>query len=504
MRPLRVARAVGQITRLFGFSLLLPIPFAFAFDDKNAFLFGGNVPWTGLVFFFSFLLAMLISVGLSLATRSVSKEDLKDKEAYLTVGIGWIVLCILAAIPFWANGTLVRPMDAFFEAMSGLTTTGATVITGDFDAVEPSIMIWRAFLQYLGGMGIIVLSVALLARLTQGGVQLLQAEAPGPHVTRLRPKLAQTAKTLWAVYGVFSAIAFVALFVAMKFHVGLGWGDALYDAMLHTFTSISTGGFSNHSVGIAFFDSWVVEAILILVMVISASNYSLHYHVLQGDWRRLLRDREWQFFVAILGTSTLAIVGLLYIQQGDLGGSIRDAVFTVAAIGTGTGYHTADYDTWADTARLFLIILMFTGGMAGSTTGGLKVVRILILLKVVRREIRKLLHPRAVIPVRLGGKPLKEETVMTVIAFFFSFITIWMVGTILAVTTDPALDLFDGAVGAASMVSNVGPAMGVIGPTDSYAELLPSTKFIFAIMMWVGRLEVFTAMLLFSPGAWKN
>lgn len=504
MRPLRVVAAVGSITRLFGLAFLVPVPFAFAFDDRSAFLFGGTVSWTGIVFLLCFALAMLLSLLIDQFTRSVNKDDLQDKEAYLTVGIGWIVLTVLAGIPFWANGTLVNPVDAFFEAMSGLTTTGATTLTGDFDRLEPSLMMWRAFLQYLGGMGIIVLSVALLARLTQGGIQLLQAEAPGPTVTRLRPKLAQTAKTLWGVYGIFSAAVFLALFLAMKFHVGLSWGDAVFDAVLHTFTSISTGGFSNHSTSIAFFDSWIIEAMLIVVMVVSASNYSLHYHVLRGDWRRLFQDREWRFFVAILGTSTLAVTALLYVQNGELGDAFRGAAFTVASIGTGTGYATADYDNWTDTARLFLIILMFTGGMAGSTTGGLKVVRILILLKVVRREIRKLLHPRAVIPVRLASKPLKEETVMTVIAFFFSFITIWMLGTIIVVTTDPALDLFDGAVGAASMVSNVGPAMGVIGPTDSYAELLPSTKIVFALMMWVGRLEVFTALLLFSPGAWKN
>ncbi len=504
MQPLRVLAAIGQIVRLFSVTFVVPIVIALLYDPwDSSFLF---IPLPATVL--PFILAMLLCLGLSYLfealTRRVEKEDLQDKEAYLTVGIGWLVLTAIAALPFWASGVLPNLIDAFFEAMSGLTTTGATVIAGSLDAVPKSVMIWRAFLQFLGGMGIIVLSVALLARLTHGGLQLLQAEAPGPSLTRVQPKLAQTAKTLWGVYGILSIAVFLILLLVMKFHVGFAWSDAFYDALLHTFTSISTGGFSNHSTSIAFFDSWLLEAFLIVFMLIGGSNFTLHYYAMRGDWRRLVKDKEWQFFIAIYLTSMVTLTLLVWGDGATFLDSLRGASFTAAAIGTGTGYATADYDLWTDTARLILIVLMFTGATAGSTSGGLKVIRILILLKLVGRQIRKLLHPRAVIPIRIGGKPLKEETVMTVIAFFFSVLTIWMAGSFVVITTDPNLNLFDGAVGAASMISNVGPAMGVIGPTDNYAELLPSTKVIFSLLMWVGRLEVFTALLLFAPSTWKN
>ncbi len=504
MQPLRVLAAISQIIRLFSVTFTVPMFIALAYDPWDSTLGAIRLPST----LWPFLVAMILCLGLAFLfdalTKKVEKEELQDKEAYLTVGIGWLVLTLIAALPFWASQVLPNFVDAFFEAMSGLTTTGATVIAGELEAVPHSVMIWRALLQYLGGMGIIVLSVALLARLTQGGLQLLQAEAPGPSVTRVRPKLAQTAKSLWGVYGLLSAVLFFVLFTVMKFQVGLGWGDAFYDALLHTFTTISTGGFSNHTASIAFFDSWLLEAFLIVFMLIAGSNFTLHYYAMRGDWRRLLKDDEWRFFIGIYVVSMIALTIFVWAQDGFLASAFRGAAFTTAAIGTGTGYATADYDLWPDTARLVLIILMFTGAAAGSTSGGLKVIRILILLKLVSRQMRKLLHPRAVIPIRVGGRALKEETVSTAIAFFFSVLTIWLIGTFIAVTTDPLLNLFDGAVGAASMISNVGPAMGVIGPTDNYSQLLPTTKLTFAFMMWIGRLEVFTALILFIPNTWKN
>jgi trk system potassium uptake protein TrkH len=503
-KPLRVMAAIGQILRLFSITFTVPIVISLLYD-----------PWDSQVWFlhvpsmiWPFILAMILCLGLSYLfaaiTSKVQNDDLQDKEAYLTVGIGWLTLTVIAALPFWASGVLPNFIDAFFEAMSGLTTTGATVIAGELELVPKSVMIWRALLQYMGGMGIIVLSVALLARLTQGGLQLLQAEAPGPSVTRLRPKLAQTAKTLWAVYGILSAALFVILFLVIRFQIGMSWGDSFYDALLHTFTTISTGGFSNHTVGISFFDSWLMEAVLILFMLIAGSNFTLHYYALRGDWRRLVRDREWRMFMGIFFGSTIFAALFVWGAGQNLGLSLRDAAFTVASLGTSTGFATANYDLWPDPVRLILIILMFTGATAGSTAGGLKVVRILILMKVVGREFKKLLHPRAVVPIRLAGRPLKDDTVMAVVAFFFSFITIWMLGALFLIATDPMLNAFDGAVTAASAMGNVGPAMGALNPTMTFAGLLPSSKIVVALLMWIGRLEVFTALILFAPQTWKN
>ncbi len=504
MKPIRILSAIGGISRVFSVLLLLPALVALAYEPWTYGLDGLKLPRNTVVFVASAAIVAMFWVPVYFATRNVHDEDLQDKEAYLTVALGWIVLTLFAMVPFILSRTLTSPFDAFFEAMSGLTTTGATTISGSLEAVPESVMVWRAMLQYLGGMGIIVLSVALLARLTHGGIQLLQAEAPGPSVTRIRPKLAQTAKTLWMVYALFTVILFGILLFLFRFHIGMDAPAAILDALIHTFTTLSTGGFSNHTASIAYYDSWLVEAVLIVFILIGGSNFTLHYHAVHGDWRRLVRDPEWRFFMTIYVVSTLAITGMLWRAAGFTIGALRDAAFTTAAIGTSTGYATADYDAWPDAAKLILIILMFTGATAGSTTGGMKVIRIYLLLKVVKRELRKLLHPRAVIPIRLGGKVIKEEAVMTVVAFFFSFITIWMIGTVLLITTDPIFDLFDGAVAAASMMGNTGPAMGVVGPTDNYAGLMPHSKVILATMMWVGRLEVFTAILLFNPASWRR
>ncbi|MGB1697921.1 MAG: TrkH family potassium uptake protein [Thermoplasmatota archaeon] len=504
MRKMRVLAAVGQIIRIFGVTFLIPFLAALAYEPWDMTLGFIRMPANGWLFLGMFILCAWIAYPIHWITRQYADDDLQDKEAYLTVGIGWMVLTVIAMLPFIGSGVLTNPADAFFEAMSGFTTTGASVIDTPLEEVPKSVMLWRALLQYIGGMGIIVLSVAVLARLTHGGIQLLQAEAPGPSVTRIRPKLAQTAKTLWGVYAIFSAVLFIILFLIFRLDVGLSPGDAFYDAIIHTFTTISTGGFSNHSASIAFFDSWIVEAVLILFMLVAGSNFTLHYHVLQGDWKRMVRDSEWRSFLVMFAIITALLTAIVFASGESFLEAFRGAGFITASIGTSAGFGTVDYDAWPDGAKLLIVLLMFTGATAGSTAGGMKVIRIMLLMKVVKRELRKLLHPRAVIPIRMGHKVIKEETVMTVIAFFFSFITIWLVGTAILISTDPVLGLVDGAVTAASAMGNTGPGMGVVGPTDNMSALLPSSKLLLSGMMWIGRLEVFTALILFSPASWKN
>jgi trk system potassium uptake protein TrkH len=504
MRKIRILAAVGQIVRIFGVTFLIPFLAALVYEPWDMTLGPLKMPANGWLFLGCFIFSFWIALPIQYFTRHVAKEDLQDKEAYLTVGIGWILLTAVASIPFMASGILPNPADAFFEAMSGLTATGATVISMQLEEVPKSIMLWRALLQYIGGMGIIVLSVAVLARLTHGGSQLLQAETPGPSVTRIRPKLAQTAKTLWGVYAIFSVALFIILFLLMRLEVGLSAGDAFYDALIHTFTTIATGGFSNHSTSVAFFDSWLVEVTMVLFMLIAGSNFALHYHLLQGDWRRLVKDSEWRFFIGMFFGVVAILTALVWANGAGLLESFRGAGFTTASISTSGGFVTQDYDQWPDAAKIIIILLMFTGATAGSTSGGMKVVRIILLMKVVHRELRKLLHPRAVMPIRMGHKVIKEETVMTVIAFFFSFITLWLLGAVFLISTDPMLNLIDGAALAASAMGNTGPALGVVGPTDNMAGLLVSSKIAVSLMMWIGRLEVFTALILFSPASWKN
>ncbi len=499
----RLVLATAEVVRIFCVLMLAPIPIAFAYETPDLNVLGFLVPRNAMIFLATALIGALYWAIVRAATRGVEDQELQDREAYLVVGIGWVLLTLLALIPFLWSGVTGSFGDAWFEAMSGLTTTGATILSTDLEQVPKSIMFWRAQLEYIGGMGIIVLSVAVLARLTHGGTQLLQAEAPGPSVTRLAPKLTQTAKALWTVYGIISALLLVIL-TMIFLGEGLIWKDALYDALVHTFTTVSTGGFSNHGASIGYYDSWLLEATIILFMLIAGSNFTLHYYTLHGDWRRLWRDREWRFFMLTFIGVTLTATGMLWRAGQDVVGGFRGAAFTVASVSSGTGFVAVDFNGWPEILKVMLLVLMITGATAGSTTGGLKMVRIMILLKIVVREIRKLLHPRAVIPIRLGGKVLRDETLFTTVAFFFSFVTIWMVGAMLLVTMEPGLDVFDGAVIAASAVSNFGPSMGVIGPLDNYGALSYGSKFTMTVLMWAGRLEIFTAMLLFSPAAWRK
>lgn len=500
-----IVSAVGSITRIFAVIMLAPAVIAMLYEPWDYRLLGGlRVPRNAIVFTVTAALAGTLWYVVDWFNRGREKGGLQEREAYVSVGIGWLFLVVLAMVPFLLSGMFGRVEDAFFEAMSGLTATGATVLTGVYEDMPRSLMFWRALLQYLGGMGIIVLSVALLTRLTHGGSPLVAAEFTGPAMQRIRPRLAETAKTLWKVYGILTAACIVAYFLAMRFHAGLATSDAIFDAVTHTFTTLSTAGFSNHADSVAFYGSWVLEVLVIVFVLGAGTNFALHYFWLKGDWRRILKDPEWRFFIGIWAFTTLAATGLLWQAGTGLVDAFRGAAFTTASIGTSLGYVTMDYDQWPDLARFLLILLMFTGASAGSTSGGIKVLRVLLLMKMLRRQLRKLVHPRAVIPVRLGRKVVPDEALMNVTAFFFAFLTIWLVGAAFLIATDPMLDVFDGAVAAASAMGNTGPAMGAVGPTDTFEPLAASSKVALALMMWFGRLELFAALLVFSPASWKN
>ncbi|MGB0652441.1 MAG: TrkH family potassium uptake protein [Thermoplasmatota archaeon] len=504
IRPLRVLAATGRIAQLFSFLMLVPIPFALVYEPWDLQLGPVSLPLNVLVFLGSFLVAAAFWAPAAWASRSVRLEDLQDREAYLTVGAGWLVLVALATLPFLFSGTLRNPADAFFEAMSGLTTTGSTVIDVPLESVDRSVMLWRGLLQYLGGMGIIVLSVALLARLTHGGMQLLAAETPGTEVTRIRPRLAQTAKTLWLLYAGFSVVFLAVFLLLMRFHIGMDWSDALYDAVLHTFTTLATGGFSNHSESMGYYDSVWVEVLVTFFMLLGGISYTLHYHWLHGDLKRLWRDQELRLYLGIVGGSMLLLTMLLVRGGESFGAAFRGVSFTVASLITSSGFGTVDFDAWPAATKLVLLLLMFTGGMSGSTSGGMKVLRVLILMKLVKRQFLKLRHPNAVTPVRMGKTVIKETTLFTVGAFVALFVGLWLAGTFVLTVFDPSLALLDAASASVSAVGNMGPGFGVVGPTQGYWSLTPLSKVVLALLMWIGRLEVFAALLVLSPRSWRS
>ncbi len=495
-----VLMSLGKVMLYAGPAFVLPAIIALAYDPHDLSLLGFTVPGTAVVFLATGALVSALGQLLIASTRQVRYAELNDKQSYMVVAASWLVMSILAGMPFLL--TFNNPIDAWFEAMSGVTATGATALR-DIEATTPSLLFHRSMLQWLGGFAFIVVGIALITRLTHAGAQLLAVDITAAG-KRLRPRVRETARAMAPFYGGFTAIMFTAYFATM-YWTGVR-NDAkgtFLDAIIHAFSTVSAGGFSNYTRSIAHFDSAWVEAVAVIGMLVAGTSFALIYYV-RKDPRKIIQDREWRAMMLFFGFASFAAVGLLMLSGGSAGNSVRAGIFSVISTATTTGFAVADHDHWPTLARSLLLVTMFSGAMAGSAAGGLKILRITILLKIARRELRKLLHPRAIIAVRHGGRGLSEDTLLTVIAFFFSFITAWIVGAVLLIASEPHLGIFDGAGASAAAMANVGPAMGVVGPFDTYAELHASSRAVLATLMWVGRLEVFAVLLFLSPSSWKS
>lgn len=448
----------------------------------------------------AFLSAGLASATLGLAIRLWSRdpqrqqgEPLHQKEALVAVGLGWVVAALVAALPLAWSGGFASFTDAFFEATSGLTTTGASILT-DIEAQPPGVLFWRSFLHWVGGMGIIVLAIAILPRLELGGMQLLRAEASGTASERLRPRLRNTARLIWLIYlGLTALEAF------------LLWARGLspFDALIQTFGTIATAGFSNYNASIAAFQDPVVEAIIAVFMILSGTNFALHYRaILQGQGLRAYRDPE---FRAYLGTMALLALLLTLILTGGgirLGEAAREAAFQAVAMVTTTGFASADYTQWPEAARLLMLMAMFIGGSAGSTSSSIKTVRWIILGRYIRREIIQLLHPRAVLPIRLGERTLSEEAARGAVSFVLLYLLVFAAASVILVLA--GLDAVTAVSAAAASLGNIGPGLGPIGPMGSYAPLAPGVKWFLSFLMIAGRLEIYTVLLLLMPSFWRR
>jgi trk system potassium uptake protein len=444
----------------------------------------------------AFILATILALGLGLAGYGFTDlhRDLTIREGYAVVAFTWIAVGIVGAFPYLLAGVVRSPVHAFFESFSGFTTTGATVFA-DIEALPHGILFWRALTQWVGGMGIIVLGIAILPFLGVGGMQLYQAEVPGPTPERLQPRIAQTAKVLWYVYAGLTA-AQVALFM-----IG---GLSLFDAVTHAFTTLSTGGFSPRNASIAAFDSAYIQYVTIVFMLAAGINFALHYRALTSRGRGYLGDVELRFFALVILAATLAVTGLLLASEPGAGTerSFRDALFQVVSIGTTTGYVTRDYGLWPLGAQLILVGLMFMGGMAGSTAGGAKVIRIHLLMRLGLAELRKSIHPRAVVVTRVGRKAIPDDILLKVLAFLLLFFLLFAAGTLgLALLGH---DLATAVGASASAIANIGPGLGAVGAVQHYGWMDPVSHLFLIFLMVVGRLEIFTILLLFHPDLWRS
>ncbi len=445
-------------------------------------------------------IALYVSAGVAIIAGLMANrlthvsEDLSIRESYLIVTLAWLGAAAFGALPYWLSGVTSSPLDAFFESISGFTTTGASIFP-DPESLPRGILFWRNMSQWLGGMGIIVLVVAVLPFLGAGGMQLFRAEVPGPTPDRLRPRISQTAKILWGVYVGFTAVQALLLLLG---------GMDLFDAVTHAFSTLPTGGFSPRSASLGAYDSAYIQYVTILFMFIAGINFSLHYRVLSGRPRSLIRDEEWRFYTLLLVISTLIILAALVVDgtYSSLEAAFRASLFQVVSIGTGTGYATADYVTWPAVTQGILFFLMFVGGMAGSTAGGMKTLRVWAALKQGMVELRRHLHPRGVIITHVGRKVVPEGVMLNILAFMLLFVGAFVVGSILLAAL--GLDLVTAAGASAAAICNIGPGLAGVGPAENYAAIPAAGKVILSALMLMGRLEIYSVLVLFHPEFWRR
>lgn len=462
-------------------SLIPPtvIAYFFAEDDINAFLV-------------TIFLSIVIGLTGYLITRR-TKEELRAKDGFLIVTFGWLLFSLLGALPFFLSGYIPSYTDAFFETMSGFTTTGATILK-DIEILPHGILFWRSLTHWLGGMGIILLSLAILPLLGVGGMQLFKAEVPGPTPDKLSPRIKHTAELLWGVYVLLTAFEVVLLMIG-----GMNW----FDAICHSFGTLATGGFSTKNASIGYYNSAYVDYVVTFFMILAGINFSLHYRALRGKPKIYFKDPETLFFLGIIAVATLFITFSVWKQSSeDVELSFRQAIFQVSSIITTTGYGTADYEQWRSSTRTVLFILMFFGGCAGSTGGGLKIIRSLILIKFSINEIKKLIHPQAVLPVRIGNVVIQKEIIANVSGFYLFYLSIFVFGVLFMNIL--GLDFETSLGGVAATIGNIGPALGDLGPTDNYAFIPDIGKWFLSFLMLIGRLEIYTVLIIFTPTFWKK
>ncbi len=454
---------------------------------------------------FALLQSAIGSIGLGavVAWFTRGRIELTTKDGFAIVTLTWIVTAFAGAFPFYLSGCIPNFTDAFFESMSGVTTTGASILgnpstmphlENGIESLPHGILFWRSFIQWIGGMGIIVFTIAILPLLGVGGVQLFKAEVPGPVADKISPRVRETAKYLWLVYVGFTFAEMILLGIS-----GMDW----FDAVCHSFTTMPTGGFSTKNLSIAYYDSSFIHYIIIFFMFAAGINFSLHFRAVTGDVKSYIKDREFRNFLglAVLVTLVIFVARVIQTQQFNHE-NIRDSLFQTVSIVTTTGYGSADYELWLPVAKFILLSLMFIGGMGGSTGGGMKVVRVMLILKYIAMETRRLLHTRAIIPMQIGGKHVSSDIVRNTLGFFLFYIFIFALTTVLLTMMN--VDLISSIGASASALGNIGPALGSFGPSDNYALLHPLGKWLLSFCMLLGRLEIFTVMVFFSRSFWRK
>jgi len=438
------------------------------------------------------LICISSGVILRLATYNAPK-NIGKREGYIIVSLVWVVFSFFGALPFTISGAIPSYTDAFFVTISGFTTTGASILN-DIEAVPKGLLFWRSLTQWLGGMGIIVLSIAILPIFGIGGMQLFVAEVPGPTPDKLHPRVKETAKRLWGIYVMFTVIEVILLKIG-----GMTW----FDAVNHSFTTMATGGYSTKQASIAFYDSPFIHYVIAVFMFLAKTNFTLSYFALHLNFKKVFKNEEFRYYLAFVLIFTISIaISLWYHNNHSIEKSFRDSLFQVISIITTTGFATADYLLWRPFVVVMIFALMFFGGSAGSTGGSIKIVRITLLLKNSYQELKRIVHPNAIIPVRMNGKSVPPQIITNILAFVVIYMLITIISTITISSLGYNLESSAGAV--AATLGNIGPGIGKVGPIENYAHFPTFGKWFLSFLMLIGRLELFTVLILFSPSFWKK
>lgn len=475
-----IGTILGLLIMLNGFFMLTCLPFSLYYKENDS-----------LPIFISAIITLSSGLAIWLYCRDNEDKELRKRDGYLVVTLGWIFMSLFGSLPYFISGSIPDITNAFFETISGYTTTGATILE-DIEVMPKGILFWRSLTQWIGGMGIIVLTVAILPLLGIGGMQLFLAEAPGITPDKIQPRIKETAKRLWFIYLFFTATEIVLLKLA---------GMTLYDAINHALTTMATGGFSTKNASIANYSSPLIHYIIIVFMFLAGTNFTLSYFAIKGRYDKVYSNEEFRVYLITIGILTL-IVGsiVIYVTHYIPERSFRDALFQVVSIITTTGYITADYTVWSPFLTVLFFLLLFSGGSAGSTAGGVKIVRHVILFKNSFLELKRQLHPSAVVPVRLNGKAVNQNITYNILAFIMIYIMIFAIGS--AIMASLGVDIITSMGSVATSLGNVGPGIGAVGPVNNFAHIPAVGKWVLSFMMLLGRLELFTVLMLFTPYFW--
>ncbi|MCC2254090.1 TrkH family potassium uptake protein [Ruminococcus sp. CLA-AA-H200] len=470
---------LGKMLGVEGAVLLIPAIVSFVYGERSGLSFVAV----------SVILAVIF---LLLGRKKPESTTIYGKEGFVIVGLAWVLWSLFGALPFCISGSIPNYIDAFFETVSGFTTTGSTILT-DIESLPMGVNFWRCFTHWIGGMGVLVFVLMITSLDDQNSMPLMRAEMPGPEADKLVPKARHTAKILYEMYFVLTAAEVVLLMFG---------GMNLYDAVVHSFSTAGTGGFSNRNASVSFYDSAYIDGVITVFMILFGVNFNLYFLLLLKDWKSVLKNEELRAYLGIIATAIAVITVNIVNIYGSVLHAFRYASFQVASIITTTGFYTADFELWPQLSQVILLTVMFVGACAGSTGGGIKVCRFVILCKSIRQELKKILHPNAVTVVKMNGKKVSAETLRGINVYFAAYIFIMVLSVILV-----SIDNFDFATsfsGVLTTINNVGPGISKVGPVDNFYMFSPLSKIVFSFDMLVGRLEIIPFLLMLSLDLWRR